>query len=134
MPYIKSRDIRATPLCSLKYICDPDKTEGGLLVSAVGCMSDPKNAYEEMKRVYEFYSGRSFNEPVPKKGKGRVKLIHYIQSFDPKEKISACTANEIAFAAVRKMFGENVQAVIATHNDAAHIHNVRPERAIRKAV
>lgn len=123
MPYIKSRDIRATPLCSLKYICDPDKTEGGLLVSAVGCMSDPKNAYEEMKRVYEFYSGRSFNEPVPEKGKGRVKLIHYIQSFDPKEKMSAGTANEIALAAVRKMFGENVQAVIATHNDAAHIHN-----------
>lgn len=123
MPYIKSRDIRATPLCSLKYVCDPDKTEGGLLVSAVGCMSEAKNAYEEMKRVYEFYSGRSFNEPIPQNGKGRVKLIHYIQSFDPKEKISAGTANEIALAAVKKMFGENVQAVIATHNDTEHIHN-----------
>ncbi len=94
-----------------------------MLVSALGCMSEPKNAYEEMKRVYEFYSGRSFNEPVPEKGKGRVKLIHYIQSFDPKEKISAGTANEIALAAVKKMFGENVQAVIATHNDTEHIHN-----------
>lgn len=123
MPYIKSRDIRVTPLRSLKYICAPDKTEGGLLVPAVGCMSDPKNAYEEMKRVYEFYSGRSFNEPIPEKGKGRVKLIHYIQSFDPKEKMSAGTANEIALAAVRKMFGENVQAIIATHNDTEHIHN-----------
>lgn len=123
MPYIKSRDIRGTPLCSLKYICNPDKTDGGLLVSAVGCMSEPKNAYEEMKRVYEFYSGRSFNEPIPQNGKGKVKLIHYIQSFDPKEKISADTANEIALAAVKKMFGENVQAVIATHNDTEHIHN-----------
>lgn len=123
MPYIKSRDIRATSLRSLKYICAPDKTEGGLLVSALGCMSEPKNAYEEMKRVYEFYSGRSFNEPVPEKGKGRVKLIHYIQSFDPKEKISADTANKIALAAVKKMFGENVQAVIATHNNTEHIHN-----------
>lgn len=123
MPYIKSRDIRATPLRSLKYICAPDKTGGGLLVSALGCMSEPRNAYEEMKRVYEFYSGRSFNEPVPEKGKGRVKLIHYIQSFDPKEKILADTANKIALAAVMKMFGENIQAVIATHNDVAHIHN-----------
>ena len=123
MPYIKSRDIRTTPLRSLKYICAPDKTEGGLLVSALGCMFEPKNAYEEMKRVYEFYSGRSFNEPVPEKGKGRVKLIHYIQSFDPKEKISADTANKIALAAVKKMFGENVQAVIATHNNTEHIHN-----------
>lgn len=123
MPYIKSRDIRTTPLRSLKYICAPDKTEGGLLVSALGCMSEPKNAYEEMKRVYEFYSGRSFNEPVPENGKGRVKLIHYIQSFDPKEKISADTANKIALVAVKKMFGENVQAVIATHNNTEHIHN-----------
>lgn len=123
MPYIKSRDIRTTPLRSLKYICAPDKTEGGLLVSALGCMSEPKNAYEEMKRVYEFYSGRSFSEPVPENDKGRVKLIHYIQSFDPKEKISADTANEIALAAVKKMFGENVQAIIATHNNTEHIHN-----------
>lgn len=123
MPYIKSRDIRTTPLRSLKYICNSDKTNSGLLVSAVGCMSEPKNAYEEMKRVYEFYSGRSFNEPIPPNGKGRIKLIHYIQSFDPKEKISAGTANEIAIATVRKMFGENVQAVIATHNDTKHIHN-----------
>lgn len=123
MPYVKSRDIRATPLRSLKYICAPDKTEGGLLVSALGCMSESKNAYEEMKRVYEFYSGRSFNETVPEKGKGRVKLIHYIQSFDPKEKISADTANEIALATVKKMFGENVQAIIATHNNTEHIHN-----------
>lgn len=123
MPYIKSRDIRGTPLCSMKYICNPNKTDGGLLVSAVGCMSEPKNAYEEMKRVYEFYSGRSFNEPITENGKGKVKLIHYIQSFDPKEKISADTANEIALATVKKMFGENVQAVIATHNDTEHIHN-----------
>lgn len=94
-----------------------------MLVSALGCMSEPKNAYEEMKRVYEFYSGRSFSEPVPENGKGRVKLIHYIQSFDPKEKISADTANKIALAAVKKMFGENVQAVIATHNNTEHIHN-----------
>lgn len=76
-----------------------------------------------MKRVYEFYSGRSFNEPIPENGKGKVKLIHYIQSFDPKEKISAGTANEIALATVRKPFGENSQAVIATHNDTEHIHN-----------
>lgn len=123
MPYIKSKDIRGTPLRSLKYICNPEKTEVGLLVSALGCMSEPKNAYEEMKRVYEFYSGRSFNEPIPENGKGRVKLIHYVQSFDPKEKISAGTASEIALATVRKMFGENVQAVIATHNDTEHIHN-----------
>ena len=123
MPYLKSKDIRGTPLCSLNYICNPQKTEDGTLVSAVNCMSEPKNAYEEMKRVYEFYSGRSFNEPVPQKGKAKVKLIHYIQSFDPQDNVTPEFAQRIAQATVSDMFGSDVQAVIATHTDTGKIHN-----------
>lgn len=123
MPYLKSKDIRGTPLCSLKYICNPKKTDDGTLVSAVNCMSEPKNAYEEMKRVYEFCSGRSFNEPVPEKGKAKVKLIHYIQSFDPQDNVTPEFAQRIAQATVSDMFGSDVQAVIATHTDTGKIHN-----------
>lgn len=119
MPYLKSKDIRGTPLCSLKYICNDEKTNSGLLVSAVNCMAEPRNAYEEMKRVYEFYSGRSFNEPIPQGKKGKVKLIHYIQSFDPQDNISAEKAYRVAENTIIEMFGENVQA----HDDKAHIHN-----------
>lgn len=123
MPYLKSKDIRGTPLCSLKYICNDEKTNGGLLVTAVNCIAEPKCAYEEMKRVYEFYSGRSFNEPIPQGKKGKVKLIHYIQSFDPQDNVSANKAHDIAKTTVSEIFGKNVQAVIATHNDKEHIHN-----------
>ena len=81
MPYLKSRDIHVTPNRSLNYICDPKKTQNGLNIVSLNCMPDPRNAYEEMKLIYEYYSRHKFNEPKPNAGKARVKLIHYIQSF-----------------------------------------------------
>lgn len=42
-------------------------------------MPDARNAYQDMKRIYEYYSNRKFNEPKPKSGQARVKMIHYIQ-------------------------------------------------------
>ena len=75
-----------------------------------------------MKMVYEQYSGKSFDEPIPKSGKGRVKAIHYIQSFDPKDNISPEFAHRIGKAFALKVFGANSQVVIATHVDKNHIH------------
>lgn len=75
-----------------------------------------------MKMVYEQYSGKSFNEPIPQSGKGRVKAIHYIQSFDPKDNISPELAHRIGKAFALKVFGAGSQVVIATHVDKKHIH------------
>ena len=75
-----------------------------------------------MKMVYEQYSGKSFDEPIPKSGKGRVKAIHYIQSFDPKDNISPELAHQIGKAFALKVFGKDSQVVIATHVDKKHIH------------
>lgn len=86
-------------------------------------MPDARNAYEDMKQIYEYYSNRKFNEPMPKKGYAKVKMIHYIQSFDPKDNISIETAQKIGLELVKEMFGEDVQAVIATHDDTGKIHN-----------
>ena len=123
MPFIKTKNIHVTPNRSLRYICDPVKTQNGLNIVSVNCMPDARNAYLDMKQVYEYYSNRKFNEPMPKSGKAKVKLIHYIQSFDPKDKISIETAQQIGLDLVKEMFGENVQAVIATHDDTGKIHN-----------
>ena len=76
-----------------------------------------------MKMVYEQFSGNKFDELPPKSGKGRVKAIHYIQSFDPKDKISPELAHQIGRTFARKAFGDNCQIVIATHIDKEHIHN-----------
>ncbi len=123
MPFIKTKNIHVTPNRSLRYICDPAKTQGGLNIMSVNCMPDARNAYLDMKQIYEYYAGRTFNEPMPKKGYAKVKLIHYIQSFDPKDNITIDTAQKIGLDLVREMFGEDVQAVIATHDDMGKVHN-----------
>ena len=51
-----------------------------------------------------------------------MKAIHYIQSFDPKDKISPELAHRIAKAFALKVFGKDSQVVIATHVDKEHIH------------
>ena len=114
--------VRTTVQKSLAYILNPDKTEQLLYTASLNCMTDAANAYLNMKAVYKLYSGRSFDEPLPQTGKGRVKVIHYIQSFSPDENITPEQAHRIAKAFVRKTFGDECQAVIATHTDRHHLH------------
>ena len=123
MPYVKSISVRTTVNRSLAYILDPDKTEDLLYTTSLNCMTNAKEAYLNMKLVYEQFSGKRFDEPIPEKGKGRVKAIHYIQSFSPDENITPETAHRIAKAFVKKTFGEDCQVVIATHCDKSHLHN-----------
>ena len=123
MPYLKSKPIRTTVNRSIAYILNPAKTDDMIYTTSLNCMCNAKDAYMNMKMVYEQFSGKSFDEPVPDKGKGRVKAIHYIQSFDPQDNISPELAHRIAKAFARKTFGDNCQIVIATHLDRGHLHN-----------
>jgi hypothetical protein len=65
-------------------------------------MANAEDAYLNMKMVYEHFSGKKYNEPSPLNGKGRVKAIHYIQSFDPKGNITPEEAHRIPKAFARK--------------------------------
>ena len=123
LPYVKSIPLRTTVNRSLAYILNPDKTENLLYTNAVNCLPNAKDAYLAMKWVYEHFSGEKYNAPLPKQGKGSVKAIHYIQSFDPKDNISPELAHQIARTFARKAFGDNCQVVIATHVDKQHIHS-----------
>ena len=86
MQILKSIPVHATVQKTLTYILNPNKTEDLLYTASMNCMTDPVDAYYNMKMIYEGYSGKSFDTPPPKKGKGRVKAIHYIQSFSPEAK------------------------------------------------
>ncbi|MCM1164779.1 MAG: relaxase/mobilization nuclease domain-containing protein [Ruminococcus sp.] len=86
-------------------------------------MPNARDVYLMMKTVYEHFSSHKFDEPLPKQGKGRVKAIHYIQSFDSKDNISPEDAHKIGRTFARKAFGDNCQVVSATHTDKSHIHN-----------
>ena len=106
----------------MTYILDPQKTDGLILTNSMNCIPDSKCAYLAMKLVYEQFSGNKFDEPPPKQGKGKVKAIHYIQSFDPKDNISPELAHRIGKVFALKVFGKDSQVVIATHIDKEHIH------------
>ncbi|SDA31886.1 Relaxase/Mobilisation nuclease domain-containing protein [Ruminococcus sp. YE71] len=72
--------------------------------------------------VYEQFAKDKFSSPKPLEGKGSVKAIHYIMSFADSENVTPELAHKIAKAFVRKNFGEDAQAVIATHVDRSHVH------------
>ena len=123
MPYIKSISLHNTVERSIAYILNPEKTDGLLYTTALNCMANAEDAYLNMKMVYEHFSGKKYNEPPPLNGKGRVKAIHYIQSFDPQDNITPEQAHRISKAFARKTFGDDCQIVIATHCDKNHIHS-----------
>lgn len=108
---------------ALTYILNPDKTDERVLTISVNCMTEPEYAYTQMKMVYEQYARRSYDDPPSKSGKSPVKAIHYIMSFADSENVTPELAHKIGMAFVRKMFGDDVQAVIATHVNTDHVHN-----------
>ena len=94
-----------------------------MLTASANCITNPRDAYLEMKTVYDHFARDSFDSPPPLTGKGTVKAIHYVMSFADEENVTPKLAHKIAKAFVRKNFGDEVQAVIATHVDASHVHN-----------
>lgn len=86
-------------------------------------MTDAESAYLQMRLVYDQFAKDHFNSPPPLQGKGSVKAIHYIQSFSPDDDVTPELAHKIAKAFLRKAFGDDVQAVIATHVDKDYLHS-----------
>ena len=122
MPYCKSISIHTSVNKSLAYILDPDKTENLLYTTSINCMTNADQAYNQMRLVYEQFAKDKYNSPLPLEGKGSIKAIHYIMSFADSENVTPELAHKLAMTFVRKTFGDDVQAVIATHVDKSHTH------------
>ena len=75
-----------------------------------------------MRLIYEQFARDKYSSPPPLEGKGTVKAIHYIMSFADSENVTPELAFKIAKAFVKKNFGKDAQAVIATHVDRSHVH------------
>ena len=73
---------------SMRYILDPDKTESQLYTVSINCTTDARDAYLQMKAVYEQFSRDHFDSPPPIVGNETVKAIHYIQSFSPDDDVT----------------------------------------------
>ena len=123
MPIVKHICVHYNAKRTLRYVLDPDKTDDLLWATSINCMTEPDLAYTQMAAVYEQFARDHFNSPPPLVGNGTVKVIHYIQSFSPDDNVTPELAHKIAKAFVRYAFGDDAQAVIATHVDKGHIHS-----------
>lgn len=60
-------------------------------------------------------------------------MRHLIMSFKPCETTPE-QAHEIGMRLTEEVLGGKYEFVLSTHTDKGHVHNVRPDRAMRKAV
>lgn len=100
----------------IEYGKNPDKTDGGRLVSTYQC--SPETAAEEFaisKRLYANLTGRS--QP-----KERDVLSYFLlQSFRPGE-ITPEQAHQMGYQLALEFTGGNHAFVVSTHIDREHIH------------
>lgn len=114
-PLITARD-------SIGYIINPEKTDGGKLVTAYRCSPETAH-FEIMMEQHEFeqQTGRKVIQNY-KDGKQSYMLMTMRQSFAPGE-VTPEQAHEIGCKLAERILGGKYQYVVATHINTHCIHN-----------
>ena len=100
----------------LDYAANPEKTDGGRLISSFGCDSRVADAeFLLVKRQYVAATGRS-------RGRDDVLAYQVRQSFKPGE-ITPEEANRLGVEFARRFTKGNHAFIVCTHIDKAHVHN-----------
>ena len=110
MAITKTHSIKSTLNLAIQYICNPDKTDGTLLVSSFACLPETADIEFEWTRRQAIDKGNSL---------GR----HIIQSFSPEDNITPEQAHEIGMKLAEQVLGGKYEFVLSTHTDKQNIHN-----------
>lgn len=102
---------------ALDYIVNPEKTNGGELVSGQN-INVPNNACNEMLLTREM-AILAGNQPKQNERFG----FHFVQSFSPEDNLTPEQVHEIGLKTMKAYLGESTEFVIATHTDKEHLHN-----------
>ncbi|MEW6930576.1 relaxase/mobilization nuclease domain-containing protein [Trueperella pyogenes] len=119
MAIIKIMQVRTTLKAAIEYICNPAKTNGGIMVSS-NCAapqfpSDIAMAFGWTVELAERMR-RSGGSATP------ILAHHIIQSFAPGE-VSPNDAHDLGVELIERITGGEHDYVVATHQDRSHIHN-----------
>lgn len=109
MAVTKNHPINTTLKKALDYICNPEKTDGALLIHSYGC--SPETADMEFE-----WTRQNASEPGPHLAR------HLIQSFAPGETTPE-QAHEIGKQLAAEVLGGRFEYVLTTHTDRKQIHN-----------
>lgn len=97
----------------IEYIKNPEKTEGGKLVTGINCSAELA-AYDMLR------NSQKFN--IEENNDTRT-CYHAYQSFDPKEKnLSPKEVHQMGIELAKKLYPD-FQVVVCTHIDHLHLHN-----------
>lgn len=109
MAITKIHAIKATITRAINYICDPKKTDEGILISSFGC--SPETATFDFKFAL---SKTDLADPN--------KAFHLIQAFMPGE-VSYEKAHQIGIELADKLLEGKYSYIVSTHIDKKHVHN-----------
>ena len=119
MAVVKVKSVKTGLDKTAKSIINPDKTEGGRLVSVIGSAA---TAPEGIARAMaDDLKATRFGIRS-----GTVLGRHVIQSFDPEDDLTPEEAHLLGKAFATEITGGNHKYVIATHTDRNHIHHRVP--------
>ena len=113
----EGRSIAAVLKDRIDYDKNPEKTDGGLLVTGYQC--SPETAWQEFTVSKQIYTATTGRKRAPDKD-----VISYllIQSFEPGT-ITPEDANRLGYKLALEFTGGEHQFIVATHVDKKHIHN-----------
>lgn len=113
----EGRSIAAVLKDRLDYDKNPEKTDGGLLVTGYQC--SPDTAWQEFAVSKQIYTATTGRKRAPDQD-----VISYliIQSFEPGT-ITPEDANKLGYKLAMEFTSGEHQFIVATHVDKKHIHN-----------
>ena len=113
----EGRSIAAVLAERIDYGRNPEKTDGGLLVTGYQC--SPETAWQEFAISKQIHTATTGRRRAPDKD-----VISYliIQSFEPGT-ITPGEANKLGYKLALEFTGGEHQFIVATHIDKKHIHN-----------
>ena len=109
MAVTKTHPIKSTLKAAIDYICNPEKTDGKLLVSSYGCAAETADIECSWPRCHAIDKGTNL---------GR----HLIQAFQPGE-VTPEEAHKIGMQLAKEILGGKYEFVLTTHIDRGHVHN-----------
>lgn len=109
MAVTKTHPIKSTLKAAIDYICNPEKTDGKLLVSSYGCTAETADIEFEWTRHHSIDKGTHL---------GR----HQIQAFEPRE-VTPEEAHEIGMELAKEILGGKYEFVLTTHINKDLVHN-----------
>ena len=109
MAITKTHPIKSTLKAAINYICNPEKTDGKLLVSSYGCAAETADIEFAWTRRHAIDKGTNL---------GR----YLIQAFQPGE-VTPEEAHRIGMELAKEILGGKYEFVLTTHIDKNHVHN-----------